>query len=100
VERLIGALGLIGARWGKVKRTAIADQRAISADDLVLRQFNPDAPNTLWVANFTQCVGWVYVAFVIDAYSRRIIGWRTATAMTTVPVLDAIDHAIWTRQRE
>ncbi|MDV6271843.1 DDE-type integrase/transposase/recombinase [Rhodococcus globerulus] len=57
----------------------------------------------LWVADFTYVStwsGWVYVAFVIDAYSRRILGWRTATTMTTPLVLDAIEHAIWTRRRE
>ena len=60
------------------------------------------APNRLWVADMTYVStwsGWVYVAFVIDAYARRIIGWRTATSMTTSLVLDAIEHAIWTRER-
>jgi putative transposase len=103
VERLMSDLGLVGARRGTVKRTTIADPHAIRADDLVLRQFDPVAPNTLWVADFTYVStwsGWVYVAFVIDAYARRIVGWRTATIMSTALVLDAIDHAIWTRQRE
>jgi putative transposase len=103
VERLMGVLGLEGARRGKAKRTTIADPQGRRADDLVQRKFNPVAPNVLWVADFTYVStwsGWVYVAFVIDAYSRRILGWRTSTTMTTPLVLDAIEHAIWTRRRE
>ncbi len=103
VERLMTKLGLVGARRGKTKRTTIADPQAQRADDLVQRQFDPIAPNMLWVADFTYVStwsGWVYVAFVIDAYSRRIVGWRTATTMTAQLVLDAIEHAIWTRKRE
>ncbi len=103
VERLMGVLGLEGARRGKPKRTTIADPQGRRAEDLVQRKFNPVAPNMLWVADFTYVStwsGWVYVAFVIDAYSRRILGWRTATTMPTPLVLDAIEHAIWTRRRE
>lgn len=103
VERLMGELGLCGARRGKVKRTTVADPQADRPDDLVGRHFRPNAPNMLWVADFTYVStwsGWVYVAFVIDAYARRIVGWRTATTMTTQLVLDAIEHAIWTRQRD
>ncbi|WP_258557983.1 IS3 family transposase [Rhodococcus sp. AG1013] len=103
VERLMGGLGLEGARRGKTKRTTIADPQAGRPDDLVQRQFCPEAPNVLWVADFTYVStwsGWVYVAFVIDAYARRIVGWRTATTMTSQLVLDAIEHAIWTRHRE
>jgi putative transposase len=103
VEQLMTELGLSGARRGKKKRTTIADPQAVRAGDLVGRKFNPNAPNVLWVADFTYVStwsGWVYVAFVIDAYARRIVGWRTATTMNTRLVLDAIEHAIWTRQRE
>lgn len=103
VERLMGELGLRGARRGKVKRTTIADPQAARPDDLVGRRFSPNAPNMLWVADFTYVStwsGWVYVAFVIDAYARRIVGWRTATTMTSQLVLDAIEHAIWTRERD
>lgn len=103
VERLMGELGLCGARRGKVKRTTVADPQADQADDLAGRHFRPNAPNMLWVADFTYVStwsGWVYVAFVIDDYARRIVGWRTATTMTTQLVLDAIEHAIWTRQRD
>ena len=103
VERLMGELGLRGALRGRVKRTTIADPAAQRPADLVQRRFNPDKPNTLWVADFTYVStwsGWVYVAFVIDAYARRILGWRTSTSMTTPLVLDAIEQAIWTRNRE
>ena len=67
------------------------------------RNFQPPSPNRLWVAELTfvsTWSGWVYVAFVVDAYARRILGWRTATTMTTGVVLDALEQAIWTRRRE
>lgn len=102
VERLMRHLGLRGAVRGRVKRTTIADPAAPRPADLVQRKFAPAAPNRLWVADMTYVStwsGWVYVAFVIDAYARRIIGWRTGTTMTTALVLDAIEHAIWTRER-
>jgi putative transposase len=103
VERLMGDLGLAGAVRGKVKRTTIADPAAKRPGDLVERRFAPLAPDRLWVADFTYVstwAGWVYVAFVIDAYARRIIGWRSATTMTAQLVLDALEHAVWTRGRE
>lgn len=103
VERLMSTLGLEGARRGKKKRTTISDPQTQRAEDLVQRKFNPIGPNVLRVADFTYVStwsGWVYVAFAIDAYSRRILGWRTSTRMTTPLVLDAIEHAIWTRRRE
>jgi putative transposase len=68
----------------------------------VRRDFGPLAPNRTWVADFTYCSTWsgmVYVAFVIDAYSRRILGWRAATTMRTELVLDALEQAIWTHAR-
>ncbi|MBD8060141.1 IS3 family transposase [Cellulomonas sp. JH27-2] len=103
VERLMGELGLRGAIRGKVKRTTIADPAAKRPQDLVGRKFAPLAPDRLWVADFTYVStwsGWVYVAFVIDAYARRIIGWRSSTTMTAKLVLDALEHAVWTRGRE
>ncbi|MFD0360078.1 IS3 family transposase [Nocardia sp. GCM10030253] len=103
VERLMRELGLRGAVRGKAKRTTIPDPAAPRPADLVQRRFAPAAPNRLWVADITYVStwsGWVYVAFVIDAYARRILGWRTSTSMTTTLVLDAIEHAIWTRERE
>jgi putative transposase len=102
VERLMRELGLTGVVRGKAKRTTTADPGASRATDLVGRRFTPPAPNVLWVADFTYVStwsGWVYVAFVIDAYARRILGWRTATSMSTSLVLDAIEQAIWTRNR-
>nr|WP_232110463.1 IS3 family transposase [Nocardia wallacei] len=102
VERLMRELGLRGVTRGRVKRTTIADPAAERPADLVQRKFAPAAPNRLWVADITYVStwsGWVYVAFVIDAYARRILGWRTSTSMTTGLVLDAIEHAIWTRER-
>ena len=103
VARLMRALGLRGVTRGKVKRTTISDPAADRPADLVARNFHPAAPNRLWVADLTYVStwsGWVYVAFVVDAYARRILGWRTATTMTTGIVLDALEQAIWTRRRE
>jgi len=102
VERLMRRDGLRGAIRGSVKRTTIADPAAARAADLVRRNFAPLAPDRLWVADLTHVStwsGWVYVAFVVDAYARRILGWRTSTTMTTGVVLDALEQAIWTRNR-
>jgi putative transposase len=103
VERLMRELGLIGARRGKKVRTTVADPAAARPADLVGRQFAVLAPDRLWVADYTYVATWsgmVYVAFVIDAYARRILGWRVATSMHTELVLDALEQAIWTRARE
>jgi putative transposase len=103
VERLKAELGLIGAVRGKARRTTIADPTAPRPADLVQRRFGPPAPNRLWVADLTYVSTWsgvAYVAFVVDAYARRILGWRVASTMATSMVLDAIEQAIWTRQQE
>jgi len=103
VERLMAEMGLFGATRGKARRTTIADPRAARPADLVQRRFAPPAPNRLWVADLTYVSTWsgfAYVAFVTDAYARRILGWRVASTMTTAMVLDSIEQAIWTRQRE
>lgn len=103
VERLMGELGLTGAIRGKPRHTTIADPAAARPADLVGRQFGPPAPNRLWVADLTYVSTWsgfAYVAFVIDAYARRILGWRVASTMATTMVLDSIEQAIWTRQQE
>ena len=95
-------LGLAGAVRGRVKRTTIADPTAARPADLVQRRFAPTRPDRLWVADITYVStwsGWAYVAFVTDAYARRILGWRTGPTMTTQLVLDALEQAIWTRQR-
>jgi putative transposase len=103
VERLMAELGLTGAVRGTVKRTTLGDPTAARPADLVQRRFGPPAPNRLWVADLTYVSTWsgfAYVAFVTDAYARRILGWRVAATMTTAMVLDSIEQAIWTRQRE
>lgn len=102
VERLMRGAGLQGAVRGKVKRTTTSDPAAERARDLVGRRFTPSAPDRLWVADLTYVStwnGWVYVAFVVDAYARRILGWRCSTSMSTQLVLDALEQAVWTRQR-
>jgi putative transposase len=103
VARLMRDLGLRGVRRGKKVRTTVPDPAAGRPADLVRRQFSPAAPDRLWVADYTYVPTWsgmVYVAFVIDAYSRRILGWRAATTMKTVLVLDALEQALWTRRRD
>jgi putative transposase len=103
VERLMREMRLVGVRRGKRVVTTRSYTKAARPADLVQRRFRPVAPNRLWVADFTYVSTWsgmVYVAFVIDAYARRILGWRAATNMRTELVLDAIEQAIWTRQRE
>ena len=103
VERLMRELGLAGARRGRRVRTTVPDTAAARPADLVRRQFSPAAPDRLWVADFTYVPTWtgmVYVAFVIDAYSRRILGWRAATSMRTALVLDALEQALWARRRD
>jgi putative transposase len=103
VERLMRDLGLHGARRGKRVRTTRPDSAAARPADLVRRQFTAAGPDRLWVADFTYVPTWagmVYVAFVIDAYSRRILGWRTAMSMKTPLVLDALEHALWSRRRQ
>jgi putative transposase len=103
VERLMRELGLAGARRGKRVRTTVPAADAARPADLVRRRFSPAAPDRLWVADFTYVPTWtgmVYVAFVIDAYSRRILGWRAARSMQTALVLDALEQALWTRRRD
>jgi len=103
VERLMAQLGLTGVTRGKTPRTTIADQKAARPADLVDRNFVASAPNRLWVADFTYAAtrtGTVYVAFVIDVFSRRVVGWRAATTMTTPLVLDALEMALWTRRKD
>ena len=101
VERLMKHLGLQGVRRGKVVRTTISDAAADRPLDRVNRQFKADRPNQLWVSDFT-CIstwqGWQYVAFVIDVYARRIVGWRQSSSMRTDFVLDALEQALYDRQ--
>ncbi len=101
VERLLKRLGLHGARRGKKVRTTVADLAAACPLDRVNRQFKADRPNQLWVSDFTYVStwqGWLYVAFVIDVYSRRIVGWRVSRTRHTDFVLDALEQALYARQ--
>ena len=103
VERLMKDLGLQGARRGKSVRTTIPDVSAPCPLDRVKRQFKADRPNQLWVSDFTYVStwqGWLYVAFVIDVFARRIVGWRVSGSMTTDFVLDALEQALYARQPE
>jgi len=103
VERLMKRLGLEGARRGKVVRTTIPDKAVPCPLDRVNRQFKADRPNQLWVSDFTYVStwqGWLYVAFVIDVFARRIVGWRVSTSMRTDFVLDALEQALYARQPE
>ena len=100
VERLMRSLGLQGVVRGRKCRTTIGDDSAQRPLDRVNRQFEASRPNELWVADFTYVATWagfVYVAFVIDVFSRRIIGWRVARSMHAELVLDALEQAIWSR---
>jgi putative transposase len=100
VARPMRTLGIAGVVRGKIRRTTVADPAAVRAPDLVQRQFSATRPNQLWVSDFTYVASWsgmVYVAFVIDVYSRLIVGWRAATSMRTELVLDALEMAIWRR---
>lgn len=100
VERLMRAMGLTGVVRGRKCRTTIADEHENRLLDRVNRQFQASRPNALWVADFTFVATWagfVYTAFVIDVFSRRIIGWRVARSMSAELVLDALEQAIWAR---
>jgi putative transposase len=103
VERLMRRQGLRGVVRGKVVRTTISDDRAPCPLDKVHRQFRAERPNQLWVSDFTYVStwqGWLYVAFVIDVFARRIVGWRVSSSMRTDFVLDALEQALWARQPE
>lgn len=100
VERLMRSQGLQGVRRGKRIWTTMPDEAAQRPRDLVQRKFNAVRPNQLWVADVTYVSTWtgfVFVAFGIDVFSRRIVGWRVARSMTTDLVLDALEQAIWAR---
>jgi transposase InsO family protein len=103
VERLMKREGLHGVRRGKVVRTTIPDKAALCPLDRVNRQFKAERPNQLWVSDFTYVStwqGWLYVAFVIDVFARRIVGWRVSSSMRTDFVLDALEQALYDRQPE
>lgn len=101
VGRLMKLQGLRGAVRGKRVRTTIPEVTAPRPLDRVNRQFKADRPNQLWVSDFTYVStwqGWLYVAFVIDVFARRIVGWRVSSSMTTDFVLDALEQALYARQ--
>jgi len=102
IVQLMKELGISGTVRGKTRRTTVPDEKAERPADLVDRNWEVDAPNRLWVTDLTQVATWagvVYLCFIIDDYSRMIVGWRAATPMRTDMVLDALEHAIWTRDQ-
>jgi putative transposase len=102
VERLMRELGITGARRGRKVRTTVPGKDGQRAGDLLGRDFTAPAPNRRWVADFTHVATWsgvVYVAFVADIYSRAIVGWSAATHKRAKLVLDALQMALWRRDR-
>ena len=108
--RLMGDLGLCGVRRAKSLRATRSAPREQFPADLVKRHFSAFRPNELWGADILPLAGgtpsyvrtfsgWVYVAFVTDAYSRSIIGWQTSTSLYTDLALDALEIAVWQRKR-
>lgn len=100
VGRLMRRLGLRGAVRGKRFKTTAPDLTATRPADLVERRFSASRPNQLWVADFTYVATWrgfVFVAFVIDVFARRIVGWRVSTSLKTELVLDALEQALHDR---
>ncbi len=103
VERLMRQLGLRGVVRGKKVRTTGPDAKAACPLDRVNREFRAERPNQLWVSDFTYVSTWqgfVYVAFVIDVFARRIVGWRVSSSMQTDFVLDALEQALYARRNE
>jgi len=101
VERLMRSMGLQGVIRGKSVKTTVSDKAAPCPQDKVNRQFQAERPNALWVADFTYVSTWggfVYVAFVIDAFARRIVGWRVSRSAQTGFVLDALEQALCERR--
>jgi len=102
VERLMRVLGLAGASRGRrCKRTTVADERLERPNDLVGRKFVAQRPNELWVADLTYVATWtgfVYVAFVVDVFSRRIVGWRVSDSLRSDLALDALEQALHARE--
>jgi len=101
VERLMRAASLRGITRAKGPRTTTAGTGTDTRPDLVQRSFTATAPNQLWVADITYCrtfAGWVYAAFVVDVYSRRVVGWQLSKSLRTDLALDALEMGIWTRR--
>lgn len=103
VERLMREIGIAGAVRGKKVITTMPDPAAARAPDRLDREFVAPAPNRTWVADFTHIAAWagiVYVAFVVDTFSRRIVGWSASLSKQTQLVLDALDMGLWQRDRD
>jgi putative transposase len=101
VERLMRAMGLRGVIRGRPLRTTISDKAAPRPPDHVNRQFKAPRPNALWVSDFTYVATWagfVYVAFIIDTFARRIVGWRVSRTAHAGFVLDALEQALHDRR--
>lgn len=101
VARLMKTMGLQGIIRGKPHKTTVPDKKSPCPLDKVNRQFKVPAPNRLWVSDFTYVATWkgfVYVAFVIDAYARRIVGWRVSSSAHAGFVLDALEQAVHDRR--
>jgi transposase InsO family protein len=101
VERLMRRQGLRGVIRGKSVRTTVPDAKAPCPADRVNREFRAERPNQLWVSDFTYVSTWqgfIYVAFVIDVFARRIVGWRVSSSMQTEFVLDALEQALFARK--
>ena len=99
--RLMWQMGLSGAVRGKAMKTTISNPAAPCPRDKVNRQFQASRPNALWVSDFTDAATWqgfVYVAFVIDVFARRIVGWRVSRSAQTGFVLDALEQALYERR--
>ena len=103
VERLMRDEGLRGIPREKTRKTTIGDGAETERpEDLVERKFVATGPNQLWVADLTYVrthAGWTYVAFVLDVFSRMIVGWQVSTSLRTDLALDALDMGLWNRQR-
>ena len=100
VARLMKTLGIEGVRRGRRVRTTRPDDQADRSPDLVERDFTATEPNRLWVTDLTFVPTWqgvAYVCFIVDAFSRMIVGWRVASNMRTAMVLDALEMARWQR---
>ena len=103
VARLIRALGLRGISRARGPRTTVPGSGPDTRPDLVARDFTATAPDRLWVADITYVrtfAGWVYAAFVLDVFSRRVVGWQVSTSLRTDLALDALEMGLWTRTRE
>ena len=100
VERLMGDMGICGVVRGKKQKTTFADEALERPRDRVNRDFKVSHPNVLWVSDLTYVATWrgfVYVAFIIDAFARRVVGWRVSNSLRTDIALDALEQALYER---